>query len=559
MPLCLLVLVVTDAIRVWMGNSDPSVALASSHKILWIIKGLALSVFLIAVVPVTFAPWMARSRGRHDVTRVLRHQSIASSIMYITLCIILGYCVVFCHNLERLVGNAYVEGKFGPAFSSLFLEVVERWPPYVWFVLSMFFGFLGATKMFLDWPKTKQPDWSAYVSRLELIALQSRFAPRHGRHQLNFDSGCVAPLLEGVQKEWVPMLRKYQELVPGSRQAAAYLEQAWATVKDLLRNNFQIREQPRKQVRLASSTGRGLEVALNETCSGSCVLLSPYEHPTEHIVARAQHEIRVMQVSPRFHDEPWQQQKKAIVQWIETQLSNEPMAFVISEVCWATGRHIRIDELIPEIRTRTETDGNLVVVIDGAHAVGNLARMHPVKLCDAYVFSGHKWLLAPEPCGLVLTNKAIPTYDLWVDELPNTTVGAAQVCGLLASLRFLNSLAEDQRMQRSYNLRNRFRKELEDAFEIVGESSGLEETSMLSVRPAQDRKWNVNAELFRQRLLHKNIHATVIEPQAIYKKNTEEFWVRVSIAWFLDWRAIRDLTSFLRDSVTKAQSAFTVD
>jgi len=558
-PLFLSVLVGIDVIRLWMANSNPIVGLAGKYEWAWVANGVILIIFLLVVLPVAFAPWIAASTGRHRITRICRHRSGPSIVIYIILCVILGYCVVFSHNLELLAGDSYVEGRFKPAFNSIFLKIVEGFPIVIWHLFAALSVILEVISNVCRWRPQKSVDWSAHVSRLELSAMPSRFAPQHGRFQLNLDSGRIAPLLEGIHKEWAAMLLRYQKLVPGSCDAARHLKAAWFEVKGLL-TYFGIKEQAGRQIRLAASTGRSLEIAFRELCQGSCILLSPYEHPTEHIVAQVDHRIKGMPVNSRFFDKPWAEQKKDIVQWVETQLNPKrppkhygSTAFVISEVCWCTGRHIQIEELINAIKDRIGK--NLTVIIDGAHAVGNLVGGRPVELGDAYVFSGHKWLLAPEPCGLVITRNTVNMYDVWVGELPDTTVGAAQVCGLLASLRFLRSVPEDYRAQRSENLRNYLRKELNGTFDLVGEGSGLKETNLVSIRPAQDYRWNVSADEFIRRLLEKNIHVCVVKLPLGTKNSTREFWIRLSIAWFLDWRAIRNVTRFFRKSIKKATSS----
>ena len=557
-PFFFLLLVGVDVIRMVRLGPAPHLVFAYNYNARWIIKGAALSAVLIAVMPVIFAPWKVSSRGTVSITRFLRHQSKACSLTYIVMCIILIYCVIFCHNLELLAGNAFVEKALRPAFSSFFLIVIWRLPPYLWPLLSVLFAFMGASKILVDWPGTRRIDFRAYHSRLELSAPSGQFAPWHGLNQSNFNLGRLAPVLKCVRKEWISILGEYQESVPGSHKATEYLENTWAEVKKLL-GDFGIREEAGMQIRLVTSTSRALQIALNEVSPEACVLLSPFEHPTESIVARVGHEIQPMLVDSGFFYKSWDKQKAAVVKWVQTQLTNksasvedESMVLIISEVCWATGRHILVHQLINEIKSGMEANQKLAVIIDGAHAVGNLDGERPVALGDAYVFSGHKWLLAPEPCGLVLTNSAISMYDVWVDKLPDTTVGAAHACGLLASLRILSSLKQDLRTRRSCDLRKRLRTELEDAFEIIGKKSGLEETNLVSVRPSQDFEWGVDSELFKERLLQHNIHATVIKHPFNYEGETKDFWVRFSIGWFLGWKEIRDLTRFLHGSVTRA-------
>ena len=274
-PLCLLLIVVVDVIRVAMLGIEPSMAFFFfQYKASWVINGVALSVILIAGVPAIIATWRVSCRGRSRITRILRHQTKTCSCIYIALSIIIAYCVILCNALEWLGGITYVEGEFRPAFSSFFLAIIERTPLFIWIIFTALFVVLGILNIFIDFSKKKWINLRAYKSRLKLIALSGQFAPLQSTHQLNFNLGRLAPLLKGIQNEWMSMLKKYQDFTPGSIKAAEYLETIWSDVKDLLRL-FGVWEVPGKQIRLTTGTSRALEIALGEVSPGACVLLSP--------------------------------------------------------------------------------------------------------------------------------------------------------------------------------------------------------------------------------------------------------------------------------------------
>jgi L-cysteine/cystine lyase len=73
---------------------------------------------------------------------------------------------------------------------------------------------------------------------------------------------------------------------------------------------------------------------------------------------------------------------------------------ILSQVLYSTGFEMPIKRIIDECR-KTVKKRQCFILVDGAHAVGNV-RVDVKSLgCDFYAFDGHKWLLGPEGIGVL--------------------------------------------------------------------------------------------------------------------------------------------------------------
>lgn len=97
-----------------------------------------------------------------------------------------------------------------------------------------------------------------------------------------------------------------------------------------------------------------------------------------------------------------------IVERIVDKITLRTRLIIVSHVTYSTGSELPIKEIINRSRKKHEelkkrqpglNSSELLVLVDGAQAIGNI----PVNVidhdCDFYAFDGHKWLLGPEESG----------------------------------------------------------------------------------------------------------------------------------------------------------------
>lgn len=132
---------------------------------------------------------------------------------------------------------------------------------------------------------------------------------------------------------------------------------------------------------------RGLELR-----EGDEIVMTTHEHPggaMPWFAVRENTPIEIRTVEPGAGGEDSLQRVRAA-------LTARTRAVMVSHVTCTTGLVMPVREIAAECRRR-----DIVCVIDGAQAVGQL----PVDLgalgCDFYVASGHKWLLGPKGTGVL--------------------------------------------------------------------------------------------------------------------------------------------------------------
>lgn len=529
----LLMLAVVDVLRAVSLNVDPSLALSVQPTGSQILSAAGAMTWLILFLPALLAPFVAHSQFNLSwVKSVLTHSKIGNAI---TVLIIALNVLLFLYLLNfQTVAGLEVSVKpalvIRPAFHSSFLWVMTRLGSWGVGAIVLVYGILTVTAKFFGRPKWHS--FSDYLRPFHHHSLPAQFIPEHGRNVLNFNSAGLTPTLRGIGRAMIRDMRVYQAQVPGTTDARDYLVQAWTDCKTFL-STIGIVESAGRQIRLFATTSRALDQALAELPNRYTVVLSPYEHPTEHHVALASGR-QVVPIYPAkgFFNKTWNEQKSEFVERAsKIQLKGESrgVIFVISEVCWATGFRIPQDKMI-DLITDLQTACNRFpchFVLDGAHAVGNGEPPYPTEICDAYIFCGHKWLLAPEPCGFLMSKHAKPVYDAWVSSLPVCAVGSATICGLRAALQLVAELAPDIRKDRVPTLQQELLTHIQEKFVQVGNGSGLEPTRLMSLKPRVGLKWKYPVDELPEALASRRLSALVIEPAQTTESKTT--WIRLSL------------------------------
>jgi selenocysteine lyase/cysteine desulfurase len=142
---------------------------------------------------------------------------------------------------------------------------------------------------------------------------------------------------------------------------------------------------------------------------GDEVLMTTHEHPGGAMPwfgVREDVDIRIRTFDPGPGGEE-------SLQRFEDALGADTRLVMVSHVTCTTGLILPVEEMAPLCRDR-----EIIFVLDGAQAPGQI----PVSLdklgCDFYVASGHKWLLGPKGTGFLYVR------DRWLDRWKPSYVGA---------------------------------------------------------------------------------------------------------------------------------------
>ncbi len=140
--------------------------------------------------------------------------------------------------------------------------------------------------------------------------------------------------------------------------------------------------------------GLGLELS-----RGDRVLTTDVEHEGgsaiwKYLKTRRGVGIDRVVIKPEDHD------VRGIVDRFESAITKQTRVISVSHVITSTGLRMPVREIVGLAKTR-----NVLSIIDGAQAVGNVEVNVKAIGCDAYAAPGHKWLLAPKGTGFLYINK----------------------------------------------------------------------------------------------------------------------------------------------------------
>ncbi len=99
-------------------------------------------------------------------------------------------------------------------------------------------------------------------------------------------------------------------------------------------------------------------------------------------------------IMPEDHD------VKAIVERFERAITKQTKVISVSHVITSTGLRMPVREIVALAKSR-----NILTIIDGAQAVGNIEVDVKAIDCDAYAAPGHKWLMTPKGTGFLYIRK----------------------------------------------------------------------------------------------------------------------------------------------------------
>lgn len=99
-------------------------------------------------------------------------------------------------------------------------------------------------------------------------------------------------------------------------------------------------------------------------------------------------------IAPDDHD------IKGIVERFAAAIKKETKVISVSHVVFSTGLRMPVREIVAMAKAK-----NILTIVDGAQAVGNIEVDVKSIGCDAYAAPGHKWLMAPKGTGFLYVNK----------------------------------------------------------------------------------------------------------------------------------------------------------
>lgn len=563
----------TDVVRFESHELSLLRALANSPEGLIYLKfsdvvlGIAVGVVVLPLVMSTILVGSGRFYQRAFGFRL-----VGNIVVHLMLCSGIVYAIVLEHAMERLSGSAVTGGGVKYAFQGWMKGLLTGLAPgmerYGWYALILIILPVVVhplLKRLVLARKGKVPPWiRVYYSSLQLAYYGADTRYKRSRRQKRNFLGVVSPRMRYLERAVDVHLGRYEALVAGSAEAGAYLEGTVRRAVSLFRELF-LSGDSRKEysVSLLPGTTRALEVAICRCCRGGKVILSPIEHPAERVACewlKRTRGITVEEIDIPKGDlvgnwenvlEVLARETAAIVGRFKR--SQGRCVLVLSEVWWATGLRIPVRPIVDRVRKALKESGvsqkKFVVVVDGAHGTGNTDGLEFMEDVDAYVCSGHKWLLTPEPIGIIITkgsggDGAPAAYDEWRTELPVTTASARAVASLYEGLKFIDRVGPSLVMGHARAVRDTFLERVEGWLDVVGRETGLTFSSLVSVRPAVGWRWAYAGRELGRYLRKKGVHAFVME-----KGYDGVAWVRLAFPYYCSGSDVNRLIRVLRGAV----------
>lgn len=132
---------------------------------------------------------------------------------------------------------------------------------------------------------------------------------------------------------------------------------------------------------------------------GDRVLTTDVEHEGGtngwyYLKRRSGIEVDVVAISPTDHD------VKAIIKRFQAAITKKTKIINVSHVVSSTGLRMPVNEIAAIAK-----QNGILFIVDGAQAVGGIDVDVKALGCDAYVGTGHKWLMGPKGTGFAYINK----------------------------------------------------------------------------------------------------------------------------------------------------------
>lgn len=228
--------------------------------------------------------------------------------------------------------------------------------------------------------------------------------------------------------------------------------------------------------------------------------------------------------------------------------SNKKNIFIISEVYFATGKILPINEIINYIRATIE---KTIIVVDSSQSIGNLTNRSFNVDFDYLFYSAQKWLLSPVPMGILIKKKSNSSkffYDTWhKNDIPYATVDINEIAHFFASLSLIEKIGLQFIHKRQNEFIRIFIEKLNSTKKFTVISNNYYESSIVSIIPnyTNNIQWK---ETNKDRLTHILENDLEIYG-SIVGKFQGRLILRLTFSYYLDLSTIHHLVKQLNRAI----------
>ncbi len=477
-------------------------------------------------------------------------------VVHVALSVLLGLGAMVAANLRTLAGvqlgaagAVSAEYAFQPFF--MFIVGLSHLGLKVVWKNGLVFSAIGALSLavFKKYvlPNEPSPAVRHYLDACRLADLNPSYVPTEGSARLNFSEPAVAAEAPFVKSCKDALIRDYVKMMPGSQAANREIDRLRKYGSQLMREVLGVPASvDETAVELYASVGRAMEVALDRSGPSPDIFISPFEHRNTRATVdwfKSLSQVRVFTLDCDKYA-GWQLQRSSIFNQIaESADRARPIVLIMSEVNLYTGMIVPIPSLLDDLRG---AGYEVRTMIDASHSAGNGGRLRFLEHADWYIFAAHKWLLSPEPCGILINRApcAARPYDAWSIEKPHVAADIGALAAFIGALELARQEGFPQLWERSRLLQNTFLERMHDRFEVLGEHDpNVERTLISCVKPGAGFRW-------REGFL------TIIDEAelGIYvndAKNLGAASIRVAFPYFLSIWRLNGLCAVLENSIQR--------
>jgi selenocysteine lyase/cysteine desulfurase len=324
---------------------------------------------------------------------------------------------------------------------------------------------------------------------------------------INLDVGAFSPRLKVVISELKIWHSLVENSAPTSRDIWHYAQGVhnnispnwlsktgnllWKGVNDLRIEIASIIKLSQRNIIFVSSTTRAIQIALEALRPGSIVTTN-FEHPTENCLmesSQKKYGTEIFKVEVKDNNDLNSWKTNFTNRFVKECVDRQASVALISHVSSINGWILPIEEICHQLSIQSPATS---IIIDGAHAIGNIDLDLSQIPFTFYAFSGHKWLFSSVNIGILVVSDSVlnnlSTYEKLKQEIheslsihednpidndeSNSSINVDAMVSLSASVKLLNQAKLEYVIDNMASLKKHFCKAASNynSFKILDES-----------------------------------------------------------------------------------------
>jgi hypothetical protein len=517
-------------------------------------------IFLLIIVPVVITLLRVLGWSSCFLKGYLARSQVRVLCIHVWACLLFVYLFFVTLNMQRISGwQQSAGGTYTYSLHSYFTSLVSS-PAFkvIFGSTNKLVGTIASGLLaYLFLGKKSSDALEGYLVRASLADLQPQYRPAQSR-RFDAPNPSTLPRISAVVDYSNKILREYQDIGPGTAKATEYLDSRYSECVGTISEKLLRAPSPGTtglpiQMKLYTGTKSAFQAALAGVSGRKEIVLSPYASPSLSKFLQWHCRLtgdgfRTIPFAVEDYLQKWDKQQEKILLELHNGRPKEgthTIVFVLSEVFYGSGLRVPLKTCIQSLKLAI--NGDIHIIVDGTNAAGNRRIVSLDPEWDSYIFSPHKWLMATESCGIVLSRSGsdeVNSPSAWQIGIRHRDTMIRILAGLRGATELLGSPGMEYFRSRCEKLRQQLKLSLPESVQIVGDKTGLDETYISSYVPSVRNAWKFNGPELEEEIAAKGLNASVLMLDEVTP------WIRIAIPYYLDVREITRVCDFL-DEIAK--------